>query len=135
MPNIVVQKPSQLYPLVEAFAGDEALRQFRRTLQCAPQHRISIPPDLAICAECAREITDPSNRRFAYPFTNCTHCGPRFTIANDVPYDRAATTMGTFRLCGECAREYGDPADRERCDLAMMRRKLSLQSEMRRLES
>ncbi len=78
----------------------------------AGDRRVSIPPDLAPCPDCLRELLDPGDRRHRYPFTNCTACGPRFTIAHDVPYDRAATTMAPFRLCGDCAREYRDPADR-----------------------
>jgi hydrogenase maturation protein HypF len=74
--------------------------------------RVSIPPDLATCDECAAEIFDPSNRRYRYPFTNCTNCGPRFTIATDVPYDRPATTMAPFPMCRLCQREYDDPANR-----------------------
>ena len=74
--------------------------------------RVSIPPDLATCDECAGEIFDRSNRRYRYPFTNCTNCGPRFTIATDVPYDRPATTMAPFRMCALCQREYDDPANR-----------------------
>jgi hydrogenase maturation protein HypF len=127
---------------IDAFGGGDALRRFREALGHAPspalvrtlafqdipaelvddfvivpsdaadQRRISIPPDLATCAQCKREVDDPTNRRFDYPFTNCTHCGPRFTIATDVPYDRGATTMADFRLCGECAREYGRHDDR-----------------------
>lgn len=73
---------------------------------------VSIPPDLAVCPDCVAEIFDPSNRRYRYPFTNCTNCGPRFTIALDIPYDRAATTMGSFAMCDACRREYDDPLDR-----------------------
>ncbi|HET9752415.1 MAG TPA: carbamoyltransferase HypF, partial [Myxococcales bacterium] len=74
--------------------------------------RVSIPADLATCPDCEREIFDPKDRRYRYPFTNCTNCGPRFTIASGVPYDRPATTMAPFRMCPECAREYEDPLDR-----------------------
>jgi hydrogenase maturation protein HypF len=73
---------------------------------------LSIPPDLATCPDCEREIRDPGNRRFHYPFTNCTACGPRFTIATGVPYDRPATTMAPFVMCPACQREYDDPHDR-----------------------
>ena len=78
----------------------------------ADERRVSIPPDLATCAECLAEIFTPGNRRYRYAFTNCTHCGPRFTIARDVPYDRAATTMARFAMCDACRREYDDPRDR-----------------------
>jgi hydrogenase maturation protein HypF len=74
--------------------------------------QISIPPDLATCGACVREIFDPSNRRHGYAFTNCTECGPRFTIARDVPYDRASTTMAPFRMCKACEREYERVEDR-----------------------
>ena len=74
--------------------------------------QVSIPPDLATCDECVRDIFDPSNRRYRYPFTNCTNCGPRFTIATDAPYDRAATTMSPFDMCGPCRHEYEDVLDR-----------------------
>jgi hydrogenase maturation protein HypF len=73
---------------------------------------LSIPPDLATCPDCEREIRDPANRRFHYPFTNCTACGPRFTIATGVPYDRPATTMSPFVMCPACQREYDNPHDR-----------------------
>lgn len=73
---------------------------------------LSIPPDLATCPACEREIRDPADRRHAYAFTNCTACGPRFTIATGVPYDRPATTMAPFAMCPACQREYDDPRDR-----------------------
>ena len=73
---------------------------------------VSIPADLATCPDCVAEIFDPANRRYRYPFTNCTNCGPRFTIASDVPYDRSATTMAGFGMCPACQREYDDPHDR-----------------------
>jgi hydrogenase maturation protein HypF len=78
----------------------------------ATGRRVSIPPDLATCPECLRELSDPADRRYRYPFTNCTCCGPRFTIARDVPYDRAKTTMAPFEMCPACAREYVSPEDR-----------------------
>lgn len=65
-----------------------------------------VSPDVATCDGCLRDINDPANRRFAYPFTNCTNCGPRYTIIRDIPYDRPATTMAEFRMCADCETEY-----------------------------
>ncbi len=71
-----------------------------------------VSPDIGTCPDCLREILDPRDRRYRYPFTNCTNCGPRFTIIKDIPYDRPNTTMKVFRMCPECRREYDDPLDR-----------------------
>jgi hydrogenase maturation protein HypF len=74
--------------------------------------RAVILPDIATCADCLHEIFDPSNRRYFYPFTNCTNCGPRFTIIESLPYDRANTTMRRFAMCVQCRAEYEDPENR-----------------------
>jgi hydrogenase maturation protein HypF len=71
-----------------------------------------ISPDVATCPDCLRDCREPGNRRFGYPFTNCTNCGPRYTIIRDIPYDREATTMAQFSMCAECRKEYHDPANR-----------------------
>jgi hydrogenase maturation protein HypF len=95
----------------EIDAATEADGEPDRTTDMAIR-RISIPADLATCDACAQEISDETDRRYRYPFTNCTNCGPRFTIARGVPYDRPATTMADFPMCDACRREYEDPRDR-----------------------
>ncbi len=77
-----------------------------------PGDFIPISPDVSICADCLAELLDPNDRRYRYPFINCTNCGPRFTIIKDIPYDRPKTTMGQFEMCPACQAEYDDPLDR-----------------------
>jgi hydrogenase maturation protein HypF len=77
-----------------------------------PAHYVLVSPDIATCADCLREMSDPSDRRFQYPFINCTNCGPRYSIIEDVPYDRPKTTMKTFAMCRACKGEYENPRDR-----------------------
>lgn len=87
-------------------------REFRIETSVAAGRAAAIPPDVATCDDCLRELWDASDRRYRYPFVNCTHCGPRFTIVCGVPYDRANTTMADFPMCADCRREYEDPLDR-----------------------
>src|SRR3989304_4482041 len=81
------------------------------SLQAADEF-VLISPDISLCSDCLRELFTPADRRFRYPFINCTNCGPRFTIVKDIPYDRPKTTMGVFQMCPQCQREDDDPADR-----------------------
>ena len=75
-------------------------------------HSVLVSPDVGVCADCLADMADPQNPRYNYPFTNCTNCGPRYTITRSIPYDRAVTSMSCFPLCPRCSAEYADPADR-----------------------
>jgi hydrogenase maturation protein HypF len=83
-----------------------------RHSQARPGEFLPISPDVSICDDCLRELFDPGDRRYRYPFINCTNCGPRFTIIQDIPYDRPKTTMASFTMCPDCQAEYDDPANR-----------------------
>ncbi len=87
-------------------------RDFRAMLSEHGRTATIIPPDLAICSDCAQEIMDTRDRRYRYPFTNCTACGPRFTVVRSLPYDRMRTTLSDFPLCEQCRREYLNPSNR-----------------------
>jgi hydrogenase maturation protein HypF len=87
-------------------------REFRIERSAAGEGAALVPADVATCGECLRELLDPADRRYRYPFINCTQCGPRFTIVERVPYDRPNTTMASFEMCERCRCEYEDPADR-----------------------
>jgi hydrogenase maturation protein HypF len=106
-PRAVIQslEPSWLDPV--AYVGFE-IRDSARDGETTAL----VLPDIATCAECRADVRDPANRRYRYPFTNCTNCGPRFSIIDALPYDRANTSMRGFAMCPACQREYGDPADR-----------------------
>ncbi len=129
--SIEVEGPSEVIDalLAEMQGSPPPLARIERleTMEIAPQgesgfriresgaggsRSVLIPPDLATCGDCLREMADPADRRYRYPFINCTNCGPRYTIIQDLPYDRARTTMAEFALCPECRAEYEDPANR-----------------------
>ncbi len=103
---------ARVLELRERSLGFEPVPDFAIAPSGAGARRVSIPPELATCPDCLAEVFDPTDRRYLYPFTNCTSCGPRYSIARDAPYDRPATTMAAFVMCGDCSREYHDPLDR-----------------------
>ena len=93
-----------------ALRGDGAFVIVHSAAQ--PAQRTLISPDICLCADCRRELLDPADRRYRYPFSNCTNCGPRFSIIGDIPYDRPLTSMAPFAMCAACQAEYDDPANR-----------------------
>jgi hydrogenase maturation protein HypF len=95
-------------PLATLGAGEFRIEESREGLR----RQALVSPDVATCEDCLAELLDPADRRYRYPFTNCTNCGPRLTISRSVPYDRATTTMSGFTMCPDCQREYDDPDDR-----------------------
>ena len=107
-PPLAVVEAVEWRPLAARGDSDFRIEESREGTQ---RHAL-VSPDVATCEYCLAEVLDPTDRRYRYPFTNCTNCGPRFTITRSVPYDRATTTMARFEMCPECQREYEDPADR-----------------------
>ncbi|MDQ5828741.1 MAG: carbamoyltransferase HypF [Actinomycetota bacterium] len=107
-PPLAVVEAVSWRPLAVLKERDFRIEESREGIQ----RRALISPDVATCSECVAELFDPADRRYRYPFTNCTNCGPRFTITRSVPYDRAMTTMAHFEMCPECLNEYDDPSDR-----------------------
>jgi hydrogenase maturation protein HypF len=104
---------SKIFSLQHTFLEEVGYRNFEiRKSGEGGDKKASVLPDIAVCEECLNDITDPADRRFKYPFTNCTNCGPRFTIILTLPYDRKNTSMRSYRMCPECQKEYGQSSDR-----------------------
>ncbi|HEY1484366.1 MAG TPA: carbamoyltransferase HypF [Candidatus Acidoferrum sp.] len=117
--NFLTRLPQEVPPLAKIILltprdaepqADTSFRILASRLDQPPGALIS--PDAAVCEDCLRELMNPRDRRFRYPFINCTNCGPRFTIIRDIPYDRARTSMASFRMCAACQAEYDDPSNR-----------------------
>ncbi|MDN5347440.1 MAG: hydrogenase maturation protein HypF [Clostridia bacterium] len=112
----ILERPPRLARIsgwtVEEIAPTGKTTFYISTSKNSREQTVTLPPDLAVCPECRREVEDPADRHYAYPFTNCTNCGPRFTIIYELPYDRMQTAMRHFNMCPECAAEYENPGDR-----------------------
>ena len=106
-PRAIIQSLESSFLDAIGYSGFEI-----RESETAGDKSALILPDIAACVDCLREVFDSTNRRFRYPFTNCTNCGPRFSIMETLPYDRANTSMKKFMMCPDCEREYHDPLDR-----------------------
>ncbi len=107
----IVSLESCYLPLVDGHVDDQAAFTILPSV-AGSSANTAIPPDIALCQDCLNELLDPGDRRFHYPFVNCTNCGPRFTIVETIPYDRSKTSMKVFPMCSACAEEYHDPGNR-----------------------
>jgi hydrogenase maturation protein HypF len=107
-PPLAIIRSCEIFEIEPRGFNDFTIRQSDNQ----EEKTVMISPDIAICSDCQREVMDSGDRRYGYPFTNCTNCGPRFTIIKDVPYDRAMTTMAPFIMCPQCQEEYNDPLHR-----------------------
>jgi hydrogenase maturation protein HypF len=113
--GIVSRAPPLARPAIREIASWESPVDggfFIAESSAADRPQVSVPPDFFACDDCVRELADPGNRRYRYPFINCTQCGPRYTLIESLPYDRPNTSMARFELCADCRREYEDPLDR-----------------------
>jgi hydrogenase maturation protein HypF len=112
----LTEEPPPLAHITEISTSNEPVRGYEqftiRESKKESSRSTLISPDMAICDDCLRELFDPKDRRYHYPFINCTNCGPRYTIIDDIPYDRPKTSMKHFKMCLECQKEYDDPANR-----------------------
>jgi hydrogenase maturation protein HypF len=112
---LIVEAPPLARPRIEREV-EVAPRHFDKFTILASSHAgaaaVHVPPDQAACAHCERELLEPTDRRYRYPFINCTQCGPRYSIIRALPYDRSSTSMADFQLCARCSAEYLDPGDR-----------------------
>ena len=105
--------PNSKLTKVEVHSGElSGYKDFSIEVTSEGESSVSAPPDLFTCKDCLKELFNPADRRYRYPFINCTNCGPRYSIINSLPYDRHKTTMESFSMCLECKNEYEDPTNR-----------------------